>query len=208
MTNMTVNVPPAPANRSWRFILILIVTIGVILSIVWASSIGEKSPPFVAAVNDQMITRNQFEAEVALQEVKNELTGREQAINKPALLNRMIGDMLLLEAAAASGVNAPEAETQAEIDSILARFNVSREEMTVRLSDHGLAWTQFENSVQDYMTLTRYVDEQLLAEVSLAERKGALDEWMAAQYQAAAMRFDQDFLDSINASPSDLGTRI
>lgn len=204
MTNMTVNAQPAPANRSWRIILVLIAAIGIILGIIWAGSTREKSMPFVAAVNDNTITLNQFEAEVALQEVKYELTGREQAVDKPALLNRMIGDMLLLEAAGDSGVKALGAETQAEIDAILTRFNVSRAEMTERLSAHGLAWTQFEKSVQEYKIITRYVDDELLAELSLAEKKEALDAWMAAQYQAAELRFDQDFLDSINTSPSDL----
>lgn len=190
---------PSPTSHSWRGFLILAIAVtlfGLILVIIFRE---ENTDSFVTAVNGQTMTRDQFEAETALQELKNELTGRDQTIDKPALLNRMIGDMLLLEAAATSGVDAPDTETQAEIDLILARFGVTRDQMTIQLIDHGLTWSQFENSVHDYLTITHYVNEQILAEVAIADRREALDEWMAAQYQAADMQFDQDFLDSINS---------
>jgi parvulin-like peptidyl-prolyl isomerase len=133
--------------------------------------------------------------------VKYALVGQpERDVDEATLLNRIIGDVLVLQAAAEAGVSVDREEVQAEIDAILKRMDVSEEEMTVVLDDHELSWADFEISVREYLVIGRFQNAVLLADKAPDERQDSLRNWMSEQYSAADMIFNQDFLDEVNAS--------
>ncbi len=154
----------------------------------------------VGTVEGVVITRERFEEEVRLSEVKYELNNQpDREVNRPELLNRMIGDYLLIHGANEAGIQVEDREVQGEIDSILGRFGVTRAEMDRVLSEHTLRWRVFENSVWEYLMLTHFVDDVLLKDVPFGEREARLEAWMATRYNEAELDFDQAFLDEVNS---------
>ena len=194
----------SPKRQWWLLIAALGAVLGGFIAVSRRAAPDAIPTQVVATINETQITLAEFEAEVQLQAVKNELTGRDRKVEKPALFNRMIGDILLLQAANEAGVNASPDMIEAEIDAILGRYDTSREEMTALLEQHGLSWAIFEESIHQYLTMSQYIDDDLLADVAAGERKAFLDNWMSEQYEEASLSFDQSFLDSINVSDDQL----
>jgi len=183
----------------WLLLVLAAILVGTVTFVAYRQVNGRQNS-VIASINGQEITLNQFEDEVELSRLKRELANRpESPVNRPELMNRMIGDVLLLQAAESAGVQVEDTAVQAEIDAILNRLSLTREEMARQLEHHDLGWAVFEGSVRDYLVLSKFVDDSLLANVAPGERKQHLDSWMSEQYRSADMTFDQDFLDSINS---------
>ena len=125
---------------------------------------------------------------------------------EPALiLNRLIGDILLLQGAARAGIIIPAAVTENEIDAILARQGQTRREMAQLLARHDVSWSDFRTSVADYLRLSRFIEGPLLAATAGGQRQEALQTWLAGQYNVATLQFDPAFLDAVNTSVDRLG---
>ncbi|RMG94267.1 MAG: hypothetical protein D6706_14045 [Chloroflexi bacterium] len=165
-----------------------------------------QSSPTIAHINGQPITEAHFQTELELQRVKYELTQRNYPVNQAALFNRIIGDTLILQAAAADGYQVEDTLVENEINAILNRFGINRNEMTQILRNHQLDWQVFETSVREYTILTHYLDDVVLANINYADRQNFLQNWMSDQYNNAKMDFDQTFLDRINAPIQIQGT--
>ncbi len=73
--------------------------------------------------------------------------------------------------------------------------------MSDLLAAHGLKWFVFEGSVRDYVTLNRFMEEVLLADVPPRERKEWMASWLGEQYENADLDFEDSFLDTVNESP-------
>ncbi len=194
---------PIPVRR-WRAVLAVVVLFtiaGLAAYRLWGARLPAvfSRGEVVGTVDGKELTRERFEEEVRLSEVKYELTDQpDREVNRPELLNRMIGDYLLIHGAEEAGVRVEDSEVEGEIDSILGRFQISREEMDRVLSDHMLRWQVFENSVWEYLMLNRYIDEVLLEDIPLNEQEAHLEAWMAERYSRAELEFDQAFLDEVN----------
>ena len=187
--------------RRWWPLLIVVALALLLLFLAGMNRLRQGNGRVIATINGQDILLDQYQTELRLKELKYDLAGRSiDEINEAELLNRMIGDVLLLQAASGANVTADEARVQSEIDGILARNALSRAEMSDLLAKHDLDWSAFEGSVRDYVTLSRFTDDVLLAEVGVSGRQATLKAWMSEQYQTADLSFDQEFLDAINGS--------
>lgn len=203
---VTYDSPAEEGNGRSRFALWLWLAAGLVVMTAWlvAGPAGQAtavSPDgdVVAVVNGQALTREAYDVEVRLKAFKYALAGREgQAVDEAALLNRIIGDMLLLQAADGVGTAVDPVEVTVEIGGILGRSGVTRAEAEALLADHQLAWPDLLRSVEAYLRLTHFIDDTLLADAPPAARAGALEAWLAAQYQAAEMEFDPAFLRQVN----------
>ncbi|MFQ5399886.1 MAG: SurA N-terminal domain-containing protein [Anaerolineae bacterium] len=190
----------------WLLLVLAAILVGAVTFVAYRQVNGRRNS-VIASINGQEITLNQFKDEAELSRLKRELANRpESPVNRPELMNRMIGDVLLLQAAENAGVQVKDTAVQAEIDAILNRLSLTREEMARQLEQHDLGWAVFEGSVRDYLVLSKFVDDSLLADVAPGERKQHLDSWMLEQYRSADMTFDQGFLDSINSDAASVST--
>ncbi len=152
----------------------------------------------VASINGEAITEAAFEAEVAIQHVRNDLTGRGEGVSRPAIFNRLIGDVLLLQAARQADVTVDEGRVQSELSSLLRRHALDRPTMDGMLARRGLTWPALERSVRSHMTMDAFMRRHLLAGVAVPEREAALERWMAEQYREAIIRLDDGFVERIN----------
>ncbi len=196
------NVTPPDRRRE------ILAMVGVFLTLLaallgWLTRPGSLDQGALALINGQAITPAQFQAELKLTALKDDLVHRERAVNEPALFNRMIADALILQAAGNDGVRASPNQVAAEIQRILARYDLTRPDMERLLVEHELVWQEFERSVADYVTLNLYVEETVLAGATGAQPSAFLQQWLDARYQAADMRFDPDFLATINPPATD-----
>jgi hypothetical protein len=160
--------------------------------------------PVVATINGQPITREQFEAEVRLKEMKSALAHRpNRSVDRAELLNRIISDTLMLQAAKSNDLFPDPLLVNEEMGRILGRFQLSRDEMALLLAGYDLAWADFERSVWEYVKISRFMTGTLLADVSQG-KQAYLDAWISKQYEEAELSFDQSFLTAVNARISDL----
>lgn len=195
-------------KRPFRgFILLLLPLLGATAGLIFLAESAGATPKTIAPLSDNVIGHingepisvAQFESEFRLQQVRQQLTGRDdEPIDRPALLNRIIADTLLLQAATADGMAVEDAAVAAEADRILRRFGLSQAEVTAQLRAHGLAWEDFARSIHDYLLLSRFVDESILTGTINVRQSEQINAWLAGQYQRADMTFDEAYLTQIN----------
>lgn len=156
--------------------------------------------PILGTVNGEPITAERFEHEIRLQQLRNDLSGHPGlAVDQARVLNRLVGDFLMLQAAAEQQVTVSRMEVEAETADLLRRTNKTREQFEALLADHQLAWEDLNRSIHEYLAILRFQNEILLKDVPAQGRAAAFDEWITDRYAAADIRFDQQFLDEVNA---------
>lgn len=191
--------PGEPPRGSWLLAAPLVLA----LVVVAVATTRQRPPDVVATINGEHISRAQFEAEVRMQDVRYAVSHRDQTTNRAAVLNRLIGDTLTLQAARDADIVADPDAVQAELERVLSRLGMSKEEMARLLEEHRLTWSDFKQSLRDYLTIRNFTDKTLLNEVAAIDRQRTLEQWMAEQYRASEMDFDPDFLAEINPDGAD-----
>lgn len=157
------------------------------------------SNQIVGTINGENLTRGDFETEIALEEVKIDLRNQDnKTVNKAELLNRIIGDVLILQAASKAGIEVNQDEVNQETTTILRRLDMTRNEFEDLLSDHAIRWMAFEQSVEDYLTIFHYVNDGLMVNIPFGDRESYLQNWISGQYSQAEIDFEQAFLDEVN----------
>ncbi|MCB9430626.1 MAG: SurA N-terminal domain-containing protein [Ardenticatenaceae bacterium] len=154
----------------------------------------------VGTLNGQPFTREAFENELRFADLRATLANQApQPVNKVALLNRMVGDALILQVARNSGSNTPSDAIDQEVASIISQFGLSEAEMRQQLAAHGLTWQDFHGSVGDYMTLISFLEEKLLADVPPDQQQDFLQNWMGTLLSSASIDFDEAFITEISS---------
>lgn len=179
----------------WLSVLLLLIALSALTQAIAASP---ETPHIVATINGQTITQERFEEEVRLKQMKLALANRSAKPNEADLLNRIIADTLTLQAANSTGLFIDPALVEAEIRLILGRSQVTRAEMELLLDGHDLTWHDFERSVWEYVKMSHFLTELLLADISQG-KQDYLESWMSEQFHQAELSFDQAFLARINA---------
>ena len=186
-------------NRSRLPIVLLLLTVLLITVGVALARPGQLPAGVAARIDGQELTREQYEVELRLKALKSELAGRRDVVvDQPALLNRIIGDMLVLATARQAGYAVEEARLAGEVGAILGRLRLTAADMEAALHEYDLTWEDYQRSVHDYLLLTRYIDEVILQDAPSTASKSSFDDWLAGRYAAAEMVFDAQFLDEIN----------
>jgi parvulin-like peptidyl-prolyl isomerase len=187
-------------SRRRQVVIIFLLAAVVLVTLVIIALPKSADAQVIGHVNQQPVTLERFEEEILLQQVRDRLANRpETEVNSAELLNRMIGDLLLLQEASKAEVTVEQEEVESEVEAVLSRVNTSRSQMSQLLADQGLDWDVFERSILEYMTLRRFQEEVLLVEVSAAERGAVLQNWMSETYSQAEIDFDPEFLQEVNS---------
>lgn len=184
-----------------RGVIILLLAVALLAGLIYIALSERTDTQVIGRINQQPVTLERFEDEIRLQQVRYQLVNRpEQEVIGAELLNRMVGDLLLVQAAENADVAVEQEEVDSEIDVVLSRTNSSRQQMTRILADHRLDWEVFERSIREYLTVRRFQDEVLLAEVPARERSAFLREWLSENFQQAEIEFDAEFLATVNSA--------
>lgn len=183
-------------HRGW-----LVLAVGVCLLGLTAVFSLNRSPAttVVGTLNGEPFTREAFETELRFADLRATLANQPlQSVNKVALLNRMVGDALILQVAHSSGVHTPTEIVDSELAAIVGQFGLTEAEMRQQLAAHGLAWQDFHQSVGNYMTLITFIEDKLMADVPPEEQQAFLQTWMGTIMNNATIDFDEAFLAEIS----------
>lgn len=154
----------------------------------------------VGTLNGEPFTREAFENELRFADLRATLANvPPQPVNKIALLNRMVGDALILQAARSAGISTPDSETDSELAAIISQFGLSEADMRQQLTDHGLTWEDFHRSVSNYITILTFMENGVLATVPPEQQQAFMQEWMGNLLSNASIDFDEAFITEISS---------
>jgi hypothetical protein len=191
------------SNASWfvgaLLSMVLILLTGLIFLTQEPRQIDTPSSIVAVTINGQPVFLGDFEKQVRLQEFRIDLSDQPGLfVDREALLNRLIIDILILQAADGEGIEVDSSRVQDEIISILEVQDSSREEFSELLASHDLSWTFFEKSVEEFLIQTDYVVEVIWEDTPANERQAKLLNWVTDQFGFAEIDFDQEFLDGLS----------
>ncbi len=192
-----------PAFPTWLVALILLLTLTAVTGL---TALAQPLQPQIqiqtpiGTVNDQVITLEQFETEVRFENFRSAtLPSAGAQMDRPLLLNRIVLEAIVLQAADEAGVSVTGAELDAEMGGILSEFGISQAQMTEQLAEHSLSWGDFQASVERFLLIRRYINDVLLVDIPLEQQGLFLQLWATEQVSMADISFDPTFLESIGA---------
>lgn len=169
----TTPVEKSRGGKSWIWILIVVIVLGVGAYLVWGSpkdDAGHMMETSVAAiVNGEEISRalldtrvNQVLANAEAQGATVTEEQREQV--ETQALEQLINENLVYQVALKSGITADDADVTEQYDQIAARF-ASSEEFLAELAENDFTEEAFRADVRRQMIVQTYLDEQVAAAV-------------------------------------------
>lgn len=189
-----------PRVRSgWLVLIVAVCLLGITAVLAAFTQRAETATTVVGTLNGEPFTREAFEAEIRFGDLRSALANQPAApVNKPALLNRMVGDALILQVARSTGTTISDAAIDQELVGILESFGKSETEMREALAAQDLTWQDFRRSVGDYMTLIAFFEDKLLADVPPDQQQTFLQNWMGTLLGSAVIDFDEAFINEIS----------
>ena len=137
----------------------------------------ESTEDVVAIVNDQDITKAEFDA--SYEQFK--MTYAQQGMNiddmeedqvkliEQQVVDQLVNSQLLLQAAEKSNIEATEAEVQQSLEQIKGQFE-KEEDFTAALETNKLTLAQLEKQIADELKVNQYISENV-AEVAVEEEE-------------------------------------
>ena len=184
-------------GSGWLALVVALCLLG--LTAVFSLNRSTSATTVVGTLNGEPFTREAFENELRFSDLRATLANQvPQPVNKVALLNRMVGDALILQVAHNAGVNTLDSEVDSELTAIVSQFGLSEAEMRQQLADHGLTWDDFRRSVGNYMTIITFLEEGLLASVPPEQQQVFMQNWMGELLSNASIDFDEAFIMEIS----------
>lgn len=185
-------------SNGWLVLIVAVCLLGL-TAVFSLNRPASAATTIVGTLNGEPFTREAFEAEIRFGDLRSALANQPATpINKPALLNRMIGDVLILQVAHSTGIRTSDAAIDQELVGILERFGKSEAEMREALAAYDLTWQDFRQSVGDYMTLITFIEERLLADVPPDQQQAFLQDWMGNLLSSASIDFDEAFIAEVS----------
>jgi hypothetical protein len=190
-------------NAAWLPALLLIIALILITWLAYPGLQRDRSErvnrTVIVTINHQDVYFSRFQDEVLLQSLRQALSGQEsQPINRLTVLNRLVADTLMLQAADAADIQVSEEGVQAAIESIYTQYGLSPEDFQKKLDSQGVDFEIFEESIHNFLKILLFTETQILNGVPPGERQIVLSAWVSAHFQAAEMEFDPAFLGYVN----------
>ncbi len=195
------NEQSVPKSAIWSFFLLVVMSLLLLVITPGFAQASENLSAVkvqaIGSINGQPIMEADFMREVGLREAVNEAAGNPAPINKIALLDWMVQDIILRQVAMQAGVTVEDAAVQAEIGMLIAQIGVTADDFLVVLDNHGLTWDDFETVIRNYMVVNRFIEEYLLTGVPDEQRQAFFQNWLTTQADASTIDFDEVFLNSL-----------
>jgi hypothetical protein len=117
-------------------------------------------------------------------------------------LDRLVNDALILAAAAEEGIAVSEADVAARTVRLEAAWGLTDEQVADELAAIGLTREIWLDAVAHLLTVERYLDEMVWADLPAEEKEIALDEWLQARRAQASVKIDTRGLEPALPTPA------
>ncbi len=194
--------PKTVLKSGWQQALLLS---AAILLLTWLSFLGlegsrtsREARTVIGTINQQDISFLQFQNEVRFQELRQAMRQQENLpVNKAAILNRMVSDILLLQGAEEAGIEVSDEAVHAAIENVYQTYGISTSDFEAILIEKDIRFADFETSIRNYLKVLLFTEVEILGGVAAANRQAALQSWMTERFDASGTEFDPDFLDYV-----------
>jgi peptidyl-prolyl cis-trans isomerase C len=150
---------------------------------------GDQGGDAVARINGNALQREEFDHRVASLLIQNDLTPEDAPAGvlrqaHSVVLEAMIGQSLMYEAAVEAGVEVSPDEVELELSFARARY-ASRDEFQQELKRRGLTEESYKENLAHELAIQKYVESELAKEITLS------DEEVRAYYDANPAEFNR-----------------
>lgn len=131
----------------------------------------------VAVVNDEVITLSElngaFEPYRAKVEASYAGAEREKALaeTKLTLLNQLVDNLLMQQQSRKAGIVVKDEEVAATIEDLLARRNISREDLQKAIAREGTTMEAYRKGVKDQLIRIRLVQREIKSKVAVSSEE-------------------------------------
>jgi hypothetical protein len=143
----------------------------------------------VARVGDRRLTFADWAVAYTLDATMSRLSG--QPIPAPQeTLDRWVNDVLILSAAEEEGVGVSQADVEARMAQLEAAWDMSSDRVTAELAAYGLSRQDWARTLARLLTVERYLNQVIWADVPPEGREAALGEWLQTRRAQVAVKVD------------------
>ena len=190
-------------KSSWPAALLLAAALMLITLATFQSLEGNRTQreaqTVIGTINQQDISYRQYLDEIRLQALRQDLRNQgDLPVNQAAILNRLIINTLFLQAAQQTGMEVPDTGVQAAIDDFYDSFNLSPSDFQAILETHKLSYETFETSIRNFLQIVLFAEVDILSNIPSGGRQIALENWLAARFEASIIDFDPTFIEFIS----------
>lgn len=202
------------ANPLNRFFLLLaplgIALVAVLLLIKgFSAPLPTPAPPtpttdpagqVVARVGDQRLTFADWAVTYTLDAIMSRLSGQPMPVPRETL-DRWVNDALILSAAETAGVGVSQADVEARMAQLEAAWDMSSDRVSAELAAYGFSLQDWARALTRLLTVERYLNEVIWADVSVEGRDAALGEWLQSRRARVAVEVDTQNLEPVLPTP-------
>jgi hypothetical protein len=154
----------------------------------------------VARVGERHITLGDWAVAYYLDVIMNRLSGQPAPIATETL-DRMVNDVLILDAAAEEGVAVSDDDVEARIAQLEAVWGLTDEQVSAELAAFGLtrpAWTE---ALARLLTVERYLAEVVWVDAPVEDQPSVLADWLQTHRARAGVEIDTHGLQPVLPTP-------
>lgn len=172
----------------------LIITIATIITAGWAASASAAVQPvlldrIVAIVNDEVITKVEFDRRVA--QIRAQLDRRQAAqpaadVLEPQVLEHLIVERIQTQMAVERGIRISDAQLERVVERVAHENGLDLPGLRARVADEGMSFDAFRAQLRDEYLRTRLREREVDSKVTVSEAD--IDSWLAQQSEQLAAR--------------------
>ncbi len=195
--------PRTPQRQYWLWLTMLVVPI-LSLTLVLAYRSGALSKPsvqsttptarVVALVDNRVITQKDVNRAIAVARALYRVTqgAPPGESDEEAVLQQLIDDSLILQAAEAAGMTASEEEVTSFLEELKRAHNLTDQTLAESLEAEGATLDDLKTTIRQAVLVDRYIQEQIAVGVSPREREAVLARWLETQRSLANVQILTD----------------
>ncbi len=126
----------------------------------------------VAVVNDSVITLSELDAAVAATKdrLKTETgTDKDPVQFRSMVLDRLIEQKLVKQAAEKAGVDVSEKEIDNAVEDIKRRNNISQDELLAALAQSGLTYEQYREQLEEQIRQVKFINQEFRSRITISD---------------------------------------
>lgn len=154
----------------------------------------------VARVGERHITLGDWAVAYYLDAIMNRLSGQPAPIATETL-DRLVNDVLILDAAAEEGIAASDADVEARIAQLEAVWGLTGEQVNAELAAFGLTREVWAEAIARLLTVERYLAEVVWVDAPVEDQTSVLADWLQTHRARAGVEIDTHGLQPVLPTP-------
>lgn len=134
-----------------------------------AKQSGEALDQIVAVVNDDVVTKSEFNHALALikMQMAQEQPGVDSAALKKQVLDQLINKKLQIQIAKQVGIDVTDADIDRVIQNVAGKNNLSVDELYQRINHDGISTTDYRNELREQMTVQKLQQQEVGSHITV-----------------------------------------